>query len=234
MKIAICDDNLADIESVRNCLLEHPATKEYEICLYQNSLQMASDIKKGIQFDIAFLDIDMPSITGLELSKIIKKKFKNVFVVFITSYPQYAIDAFDCEAFNYLLKPLDKEKLFVVIDKITKIFNDVHAYRIIKKRNETIRLSIKDISFVESCNKHIIYHIGNKTYETTEILSDVYKDLEPRGFYQIHQGYIVNMAHIDHFESYNVVLKDNKKVAISVRKKAEVLLAYRKYVEENF
>lgn len=233
MRIAICDDFLADVEIVKSIFKNHPLAKDCEITSYTQSEEMLSAVENGEQFDIAFLDIDMPKINGLELGLKLKLKFPDIFIVFFTNYPQYAVDAFDCEAFHYLLKPLDVEKASKTIDRLYQRYKEKNKYYVIKTKNGSIRVPIKDIYYIESSQRHIIYHLKDKSYDTLGRMSDVLSDLKDYGFYQVHQGYIVNMDLISHFEKNDAVLTDGRKVMISVRKRTEVLLEYTKYIERS-
>lgn len=232
MKIAICDDSKSDIIVIKNILLSHPLVQSSEIETYTSSQNLLNSIHKDVHYDIAFLDVDIPNINGLDLGKIIKNKYPTTEIVFITNYPQYAIDAYDCEAFHYLLKPVDTKKAMQVIQRLIKKQQEQNKYYKIKIRTEYIRIPIKDIYFIECCKKHIIYHLKDKSYETAcGKFSDVCNDLKEYGFYQVHQGYIVNMDKIHHFDKYSVILDDNRDIMMSVRKRTEVLSAYAKYIE---
>jgi DNA-binding LytR/AlgR family response regulator len=98
-------------------------------------------------------------------------------------------------------------------------------------KNQTYKIPINDIYYIECCRKHVIYHLKNKTIETVDKLSSAYNALSDFGFYQIHQGYIINFDKVYEFKDYSVVLEDKRTVMMSVRKKREVLLAYAKYTE---
>ena len=232
MKIAICDDNKFDIVTIKNILLSNPLADSWEIDTYTSSQNLLNSIYKDVHYDITFLDVDIPYINGLDLGKKIKDKCPTTEIVFITNYPQYAIDAYDCEAFHYLLKPVDTKKAMLVIQRLIKRIQEQNKYYKIKIRTEYIRIPINDIYFIECCRKHIIYHLKDKRYETAcGKFSDVCNDLKEYGFYQVHQGYIVNMDKIHHFDKYSVILDDNRDIMMSVRKRTEVLSAYAKYIE---
>ncbi len=232
MKIAICDDNPNDILAINNILKSYSVIKESNIDTYTSSEKLLRCMKHNIKYDFAFLDVDMPGINGIELGKAIKNISPKTFIVFVTSYPQYAIEAYDCEAFNYLLKPVDIGKANKVIRNLIRKYQENNKYHIIKIKTEHIRIPIQDIYYIECCRKHIIYHLKTKDYETVGNLSDVYKSLKKHGFYQTHQGYLVNMNRISYFDKYSAILDDDRSVMISVRKRSDVLLAYTKYIQE--
>ena len=94
-------------------------------------------------------------------------------------------------------------------------------------------MPISEIYYVECSNKHIIYHTRTSFYDTVGKLSDAYNALKDYNFIQIHQGYIVNMEKISDFDDKFVILNNNFKVEISVRKRKETLLKYAEFVERS-
>lgn len=232
MRIAICDDSFEDATHLHSICLESPELVDSHIDIYTNPNKLLQACKnKPSTYDLLFLDVEMPELDGILLGKKIKQLCKKSILVFITSYPQFAIDAYDCEAFHYILKPCKKEKLFSVLEKAVEKYKLLHQYHLVKVRNQTYKLSISDIYYVECCRKHVIYHLKDRTIETVDKLSSAYNALSEFGFYQIHQGYIVNFDKVYEFKDYSVILDDNRIVMMSVRKKREVLLAYAKYAE---
>jgi DNA-binding LytR/AlgR family response regulator len=233
MKIAICDDSPYEGNRLYEAIVSNASFSDSEIDLYTSSAEMLKVIEKNPQYDVAFLDVDMPEINGIELGKKLKEQNPKTDIVFVTNYPQYAIDAYDCEAFHYLLKPLDIQKANDVLQRLLVRYRERHKYYSIKIKTDTIRLPITDIYIVECCQKHIIYHTENKKYQTLGSLYDAYSILKNYGFLQVHQGYIVNMDKISYFEKYEIFLCNGKSVPISVRKRSEVTAAYAKYVKEH-
>ena len=233
MKIAICDDSASD----RDLLLKYCEISDIvdnmEFHLFSSGKELLNSSMDGKVYDIVFLDVGMSELDGIETGKLLRRLDKNVIIIFVTSYPEFALDAFECEAFHYLVKPLEQIKLTEVLKRAVKRIGMLHKYHIVKVKNQTLRLAVSDIYYIECCRKHIIYHMKNDTIETVGKLSEVYKAVAKFGFFQIHQGYIVNFDKVKCFNKYAVILDDDRSVMVSVRKRADVLLAYSKYVE-NF
>jgi len=207
MKIAICDDCQKDAENIKH-LLENPGIFEIsDISIFLSGDELISQIDCGTRFDIVFLDVEMPDKSGIEVGKSIRRHDRDAIIIFVTSYPEFAIDAYECEAFNYLLKPCNPEKLYEVTSRAVSRLGLLNKYHIVKIRNQTIRIPISDIYYIECQRKHILYHLKNETIETTDKLSAVYDALCNYGFCQVHQGYIVNMEKIKGFDKYSVSIK---------------------------
>ncbi|MBR3964223.1 MAG: response regulator transcription factor [Clostridia bacterium] len=232
ISIAICDDSLQDATRLRGVCESFSSACEIEYSVFTDAEEFLSKHQKA-QFDIVFLDVEMPNQSGLDVGKKIRAANNQTIIIFSTSYPQYAIDAYDCEAFHYLLKPISEEKLEFTLKRAIKKISLSRQYHCIKIHNTTRRLPLSDIYFIEYCRKHIIYHTKYDVIETTGRFSDVIDALHNHGFYQVHQGYIVNFDKVYDFKGYSIILDDKRTVMMSVRKKKEVVLAYSKYVEDN-
>ena len=155
--------------------------------------------------------------------------------MFVSAYPQYAIRAFDCEAFSYLVKPVETDgESNGVLERLYEKYVKYNRYHTVRINTEYRRIPIPDIKYVECCNRHCIYHLENGRCETTEKLSDVLDILKDYGFYQAHQGYIVNFDKISHFSKNSVFHDDGKEIPLSQRRKTETMLAYSKYAEVHY
>ena len=230
MKIAICDDSLTDAHFLRDICKKSPLLPDASISVFECGEDLISSYENGTaDFDLVFLDVDMSQIDGISLGKKIKEFSYNTILVFVTSYPQFAIEAYDCEAFHYILKPVGCDKVFSVLERAFFKYQRMHQYHIVRVKNQTYRIPVKDIYYIECCRKHVIYHLKDRDIETVGNLSSVYENLSDFGFYQIHQGYVINFDKVYEFRDYSVILDDGRSVMISVRKKKEVLIAYAKY-----
>ena len=231
INIAICDDSHADTLDLQSICESCDLGDSVSVTVYESGKSLLSVLDIHTP-DIVFLDVEMPDGDGISVGKQIRESNKKVIVIFFTNYPQYAIEAYDCEAFHYLLKPCKSEKVQEVLSRAYAKLGRMHTYHTFKIRNKTLRLPISDIYYVECCRKHVIYYTENEKFETTGKLFEAYEELKKYGFYQVHQGYIVNLAHIRDFQGFIAILDNGARVPISIRKKSDVILTYAKYVEE--
>lgn len=231
INIAICDDNQGDSMHLHSLCKSCVLPDEISITTYTSGEELLPDVRDN-KLSIVFLDVDMPGDNGIETGKKIRELDKSIIIIFYTSFPQYAIEAYDCEAFHYLLKPCSEEKLQEVLSRAVKKLGLMHHHISLRMHNRSVRLPISDIYYVEYCQKHVIYHTKDESFTTTGKFFQVYDELKRFGFYQLHQGYIVNLSKICDFRGYTAVLDNGFSVPISIRKKRDTLLAYAKYVEE--
>lgn len=234
MKIAICDDSKKDVLTLRELIVSHPKIKEEAVCLFYSGEKLLGSLESGEVFDIIFLDVDMPEINGIKLGMKIREITPEVYIVFATNYSQYAIDAFDCEAFHYLLKPLASAKVKKVLDSLINAYQKSHAEYSFKTKSGYMKIPLSELYYVEYCRKHLIFHLKDKVIEVPGKLSDAYEFLENYDFCQVHQGYIVNMRKIVNVDKLNIHLVNEEIVPISQRKKSEVLSRYAEFLGENY
>ena len=233
MRIALCDDREKDLEFLCGLITENAKITKGEIEFFLSGEALLEAIQKDARYDIVFLDVDMPGMNGIALGKELASISPDTVLIYATSYPQYAIEAFECEALQYLLKPLVPEKIKRVLERAFAIIGTKKCYITVNVHARPIRIPVRDICYVERLGNQILYHLTDRKIETRGTLSEVYGQLKDYGFYQIHQGYIVNMERIFDINGYTVILEDKREIPISVRKKTEVLIAYAKYLERS-
>jgi len=234
--IAICDDSKKDADYLVECCKKTNLLPSSVYSVFSDGIDLVKDFKQKPNnniYNIIFLDVDMPKMSGITAGEIIRNLDKNVIIVFVSSYPQFAIDAYECEAFRYLLKPYTVDQLRAILKKAIGKIDIQNQYYIVKLRQEKRRFKISDLYYVECVRKHLIYHFEdeNDYIEVTDKLNNAFLSLKKYGFVQVHQGYIVNLEKIKEFSANGVVLVNKAQIPISSRRKGDVLLSYAQYVE---
>ena len=232
MKIAVCDDistSRKDIISKVN----HVFTNQVTFCEFASSEELLAEYSNGKKFDIIFLDVEMKVINGIEAGRKIREYDSKAIIIFVSNYPKYAIPAYDCEALYFIVKPIENENFYKVLNKAMDKYKLLHQYYVIKNKGNVIKIPVRKIVYVEIYRKHLIIHTTTSVYETVGKLNEALLELEPFGFCQVHQGYLVNMNLIRGFSNYDVVMENGEKVMMSVRKRADVLRTFACYLERN-
>ena len=139
MKIAVCDDDQYELGIIRELLDNYEASSNISFTekYYNSSVEHAS-IAGFEKFDIYFLDIIMPVMNGLALANQIHTFDKAAPIIFLTSSSEFAVDSYEVKAFNYLLKPVNKERLYTTLDDLIDFFNIEQTNNIIIKNNSGI------------------------------------------------------------------------------------------------
>ncbi|MDB4496084.1 LytTR family DNA-binding domain-containing protein [Flavobacteriaceae bacterium] len=185
--------------------------------------------KESIQ--LIFLDINMPEISGLSLAKSIQHKSQ---VIFTTAYREYAIEGFDLQAVDYLLKPISFDRFLKAVQK----YFDLHASKeiikqeIVSEAKETsifvrsdrkmVKVRFKEINYIESLSDYVKIFTDKETIITRETISNIESKLPSNEFLRTHRSYIVSMPKIDSFTNEFLEL-DKKAIPISRSYKENVL-----------
>lgn len=228
MKIAICEDEQNWVDSLKQLLFEYFNLRhiDYYLSVFLNGTEL---IEKPEGYDIIFMDYQMEGLNGIEVSRQIRKVNNNSTIVFVSSYPNAAIDAFEVDAFRFLVKPIDKEKLFQTLDLIRKHMES-DDYLVIKSRTETISIKMSDIILCESNGRHSLIHTTYGTTNVSKNIKAIGQQLPNEKFFRCHKAYIVSFAHIRIFSNTNIELDNGKSAFISRNYLAAFRTAFNEYV----
>lgn len=175
-----------------------------------NSLEALQILEKE-EIDLVFLDIQMPKLTGIQLSKIVSEKTK---IIFTTAYPQFALESYNLNAVDYLLKPFDFERFYKAVSKISVLKKEIKSATnreellFVKTdgKNNFEKINISDILYIEGLKNYVAIHLNNKQIITYNTLKHISDSLPKYNFIQIHKSYIVAIHHIEKTSSIAVQL----------------------------
>ena len=165
MKIAVCDDDRTTREQIASLVKEQEP--DVEVITFGAGEDM---IKSQENFAISFLDVEMKEISGIDVAKHMREeqekrgKDKSI-IIFVTGYREYMEEAFDVNAFHYLLKPIDEKKFYIVFNRALKEVA-VKAKQeglsvIVKNNGMQKKVLLRDIYYIESSNKKVVFHTKN-------------------------------------------------------------------------
>ncbi|MDD7410823.1 LytR/AlgR family response regulator transcription factor [Fusobacterium gastrosuis] len=206
-----------------NCIIvedELPAREELKFFLEQeseinlvaefdNPIDALNFIESNSSIDGIFLDINMPDMNGLSLSKIITKINPRTKIIFITAYKEYAVDAFEIKAFDYLLKPYSEARIKNLLKSLISSTQNTLNLKNKSLKKITVNiddklhvLSLKDIDFIEAFEKESHIFSNEKIYISKIKISKWQEMLEDFNFYRCHRSYIVNLDKITEIEQW--------------------------------
>ena len=207
-KIAICDDFAADRKyhsslcerwSRHNCY----RTQISEFTSAENFLFYYAEKK---DFDILLLDIEMGAMDGVTMARKLRQDNQTVQIIFITGYADYISDGYEVDALHYLMKPLQEEKFFTVLDRaVTKLIKNEKVLNIISQ-GEMIRLPICQINYAEVNSNYITIH-SQQTITLKMTLSELEKKLDSH-FFRAGRSALVNLKKISRVTKKEIYLQD--------------------------
>ncbi|MBK5720873.1 response regulator transcription factor [Dysgonomonas sp. Marseille-P4677] len=213
MKCIIVDDEPIAREGIRLLIEEIP---QLELLKNFNNAEEASVFINNTAVDLIFLDINMPGINGIEFAHSIPKQ---TLIIFTTAYSQYALDSYDVDAIDYLVKPIDSVKFRKAINKAiiyhTLLINEEKKsletiedeYIFVKSDRKYFKINLEDILFVEGLKDYVIVQMEDQRIITRMSMKAIYELLPSHIFFRINKSYIVNKKHINSFDNNDVFIK---------------------------
>jgi DNA-binding LytR/AlgR family response regulator len=226
----IVDDEPIAREILENHLQKIDAIQIVASC--KNAVEAFNAINSNT-VDLLFLDINMPEISGLSFAKSINKNIK---VIFTTAYREYAIDGFNLQAVDYLLKPISFDRLLQSINKYfdentivhqeekIEIREDKTDYIFVRSDRKMVKINFDEIYYIESIGDYVKIHLSAKNIVTRESISSMEAKLPYHDFLRIHRSYIVSIAKIESFTNEYVEIH---KTAITISR------SYKKEVSQR-
>ena len=180
----------------------------------------ATNFLKENKVDVIFLDIEMPMVTGLEFAMDLPK---DTLIIFTTAYPKYALDSYELDAIDYLLKPIEKTRLEKAIDKAklyksllsdetqkSTLEGDTSDFLIIKADRRFYKINFDDIRFIEGLKDYVIIHTGKQNLITAMNLKTIHQKVPQSSYLRVSKSYVVNINFIDSFDHHNIFLGETE------------------------
>ncbi len=194
MKVLIVDDEAPARSELRHLLGAHPEVEVAgEAASAREALELAADC------DAVFLDVEMPDASGIEAARLVRDRSDPPAVVFVTAHAEYAVDAFAVEAFDYLLKPVDPDRLARVVERL--LARGAPSVRSVRKipvvaGGRTELIDQEQVHFVKAEGDYSRVHTYDHSYLSTASLRELEEALPEGRFMRIHRSYLVNLAKV--------------------------------------
>lgn len=184
-----------------------------------NNASSAVEFMEGHAVDLIFLDIQMPGITGMEFARTISKR---TLIVFTTAYSEYAIDSYEVDAIDYLIKPVEYDRFKKAADKALAYHHlllqeekehiepAAEEYFFVKSDRKFFKVNFEDILFVEGLKDYVILQLEEQHIITRMNMKAMYELLPKSQFLRVNKSYIVNTTHIDAFDNNDIFIKTHE------------------------
>lgn len=218
MKIAICDDEKQFLDAICPLLEQWAAKNAIQLTIYcfTNGDDLIAAHRNKCM-DLIILDIIMPLLNGMDTARELRNDDQAVPIIFLTSSREFAVDSYEVKAFYYLIKPVDGEKLYSVLDDFLQ--RNILSSNIFtaKTADGFCRITLADVHYLEAQNKKVLVYLsGGKTLEIHELFSKCTEVFSPEnGFFHCHRSYIVNLNCIEQFSKKDIIMKNSTVIPIS-------------------
>ena len=224
LRIALCDDEPEQCDQtgalLRQYLSERPGLAA-ELTLFYSGAELLRRVKTGGGFDLYVLDIIMPALSGIDLGVQLRELGRDEPIIYLTTSPDYAVDSYLAQAFYYLLKPVEPERLYAVLDQAAALLEKRRGASIpVKTKTGVRRLPLDDILYVELVGRAARYHLltANDVDSVTfhgAFQSEMTPLLEDPRFVMCSSSFAVNLHYVTAVDKGSLTLNGEMQVPLS-------------------
>lgn len=214
----------------RKAILNYVDKIEELACIgaFRNGMEAKKWLSEN-QVDLLFLDINMPLINGLELLRLLKKHPP---VIFTTAYPEHALESFEFNVVDYLIKPISFERFLQAVNKALRYIEQrtlptEEQVLILKEGSSIFKVKIAEINYVESMQNYIQIHTIRRRFTILMTLKELLQQLPANDFYQIHRSYIIHLNKVEKIEQQEVTVAGTV-LPISKRNRTNFLAKFKR------
>ena len=212
-RIAICDDEELYRVELKTILDKLLINVDYNIDTFDDGNRLVESFK-ALPYDFLFLDIEMPAVDGITLAKSLRAISEKVFIVFLTSHVEYAIEGYEVNALRYLTKPVDIDKLKEVIRYVQEK-QGASRQLIIKEDGEELLININDVIYLESMNQNVRIVTTQGEHVIRYNIGDFEEQLKNDGFFRSHRGYLISLAKVKKLSKNDVIMEGDVILPVS-------------------
>ena len=234
MNIAICEDASADAKRIKEYISDYYQNRlSCKIDVFLNEIDFLEKFKRNY-YDIIFMDIYIGKGDGVAVSKEIRKTDDNCLLIFITSSPHHAIEAFQVDATHYIKKPISGEEMTTVLKKCDKILSKKAHYIPVKSERSIKKVYLSELLYVEVRHNtcRIVLKDGDiRARQTMTELERLIKNTDSgAGFIRCHQSYLVNMDYIKEVKDNCFIMENGDIVIIRKYDKSAIKAIFEEYI----
>ena len=242
INIAICDDNINICSEIENILLEYKNENnvKFNIDIFNSGNKFLEYLTLGYTYDILFLDIQIGDLTGVDVGDFIRNKLKDRYIkiVYVSNFEKYAMKLFDLKPTNFLIKPLDKNKLKKVLNDMLYDLKIQSEEFIFSFKNVIFKIKYKDIIYFEKIklSKNIKLITTNNEYIFRDSLNKIQEILKSNDFIKINKSILVNFNHIKIFSpnKFKIILTNEEELPLSKNRIREIKETYFNLLDERY
>lgn len=225
IKIAICDDEKCFVDTIEKMLNVYAEKNNRDFCIkkYTKPLQLMESLKE--EFQIFFLDIEMPAMDGKELVDIIRKHEERSIILFVSSHSEFLGVGYQYDVQNFITKPITQVQINCEMNRALRKLNTYEQkYIAVKTEKGYYKLFLSDIEYIETVKRKVLFHLRNGGKESGYYkMKDLEERLEQFYFVRCHNGIIVNIDCIESVHDLTVTLYSGDKIYITRSRKQNLM-----------
>ena len=231
MKIAICDDEEVQLDLLtKYCDKWGQSTGEYcTIDVFKSSEEFLFKYEEIKDYDVLFLDIQMKEISGMDLAKKLRNLKDGVTIIFVTGDKDYVFQGYEVQALDYVMKPINQERLFQVLNRAKEFIKKEEDYLFIQSDGVIHKIKQLDICSIESSRHESILYMMDSELVCKKGISELEGEVKDKYFYRCHRSYLVNLSKISSISKKDVALENGMMIPIARGKWDGLNKAYLNY-----
>ncbi len=229
-RVAIVEDNPEASNQLGCFLTEYGKQRNcnFSVSVYGDALDFLENFRGN--FDMIFMDIELPHLNGMDAAKRIREKDKKVIVIFVTNMAQYAVKGYEVDALDFIVKPLVYSGFAMKLDRAVERFNAMQdKYVWINDYKNKRRLLASEIKYIEVVHHSVVYHTVSGKFTTYDQLKNILETFENLPFALCNRCYLVNLNYVTAIDEYCVTVA-GEKLQISRNKKKSFLLSLNEHL----
>jgi two-component system response regulator LytT len=233
MRIAVVDDNSDDLNLLSQYLATYKKKSfvQLDIQVYHSGLDLLEEYDAN--FDVLFLDVEMPGVNGMDLAKEIRRVDESVGIIFVTNMAQYAIKGYEVNAIDFMIKPIT---YFNFTQKLEKAIyfskNREEKELLLNTENGIMRMKVSCIYYIEKNKNYLLYHTKKGVFTERGTMQTIRRELEGNTFYECMTGCLVNLKFVQKIGRDSVFL-ETEELPMSRRMKKEFIQHFADYIGGN-
>lgn len=230
LKIAICDDEPLVLDKVSYIIQEYGEQNNLEIDIrkFTSSILLMESIH--LNFDIFYLDIQISGMNGMELARIIRKRDKRAYLVFLTSYGKYVYEGYEVNAANYIRKPPTRQIIFREMDRAIEQIQKKDSYIMVKNNDGFYKVYLSSLRYIETYKRNTLLHTDSEEIISFKKMKDHEQQLKGYPFFRCHNSYIINMHYISKIIDMEILLITGETIYVSKKKKIPLMKSFSEYI----
>ncbi|MDC7288722.1 LytTR family DNA-binding domain-containing protein [Blautia schinkii] len=220
MRIAVVDDSFDDRQRIVKYLeqFQNEHNLPFEIKVFHASFDFLEEYHGD--YDVIFLDIEMPGSSGLDVAREIRGKDQSVGIIFITGLAQYAIEGYEVQAIDFMVKPVGYYNFSM---KLEKAFRFIETHReqdiLISNKDGVFRIGVSDILYIEKDRDYVLFHTRQEDYQTRGSIKEIKSKLGSLAFSECTAGCLVNLNYVRRVGKDSIRLTTDRELPLSRRLK---------------
>lgn len=224
LHVAIVEDNNKDAEALTACLQRFGRQNQVEIetVRFENPLLFLQGYKGT--YDIVFMDIDMPMMSGMEAAKSLRQIDPHVLLIFVTALARFALNGYEVDAYDFIVKPLQDNFFSAKMHRaMKKLASEQRVRLLIKSGDKSIRVFADEIIYVDIFNHVLTFHTEQGAFSTRGTIKDLMETLDGSLFALCNKSIVVNLRHVQMVAGDEAVMSSGDRLPISRPRKTEFM-----------